>query len=438
MVGSEESALNPLDRLRRDLYTITRAGIAAADAGRLLERALAAAPQDCFAVQPVTLVAAGKAAAPMASAFARWGRVALDAALVVSTHADVPLPASFEWRRGAHPVPSDESEQAGRRALELAAGARALVVLLSGGASSLLAVPADGVTLADKRLVTSRLLAAGADIHALNSVRKHLSAIKGGRLAAAVRGPTLALAVSDVMGDDLSVIGSGPTVADPTTFRDALDVVDRFGGRHVYPPSVVHLLETGARGRIPESPKPGDPRLERAETRLVGSRRNAAEGAQAAAHERGYATVLLDEPLVGEARAVAPGWVERMARMAERVDGPVAVISTGETTVRVVGNGRGGRNQELVLAALPVLERLDRDAAFASVGTDGIDGPTDAAGAMATCVSARRLAALGLSTADALDRNDSYTLFEASGDLVRTGPTSTNVGDLQVLLLGAR
>ncbi len=370
----------------------------------------------------------------MAAAFVRGHDGPIGALLVSSTHGEDRLPARAEWYHAGHPVPSGASERAGRRALELAATAAGpLIVLLSGGASALLAVPRPGLALDDKRAVTSRLMAAGADIHALNTVRKHLSAIKGGWLAATARGPSLAFAVSDVVDDDLSVIGSGPTVADPTTFSDALAVLDRFGGRSAYPAAAVRVLEAGGAGLLPDTPKAGDPRLASATTCIVGSRHHVLRAAADAARAAGYRPVVIDDALVGEARRVGPVHVGRMLEAAG--PGPTAVLSAGETTVRVTGSGRGGRNQELALAASPVLARCDRRAVFASVGTDGIDGPTDAAGGLVDTTTLARAAERATSLEAVLDANDSYPLLAALGDLIVTGPTDTNVGDLQVLLV---
>ncbi len=421
------------------------AGIRAADAGGFVARALAApagasAPDAALrspASGPVTLVAAGKAAAPMAAAFLRSHSGPIAHALVVSTHASVALPAAVEWVPARHPVPDAGSERAGRRALHLAAAARGpLVVLLSGGASSLLAVARQGITLDDKQRVTDRLLKAGADIDALNTVRKHLSAIKGGWLAASARGPTIAFAVSDVVTDDLSVIGSGPTVADPTTFSDALHVLDRFSGRSTYPAATVRLLEAGAAGAFRETPKPGDARLANAATRVIGSRFDVMRAIAQAASEAGYVAREIGEPVVGEAREAGLQRAAAMIAQALETPGRVAIVSSGETTVRVVGHGRGGRNQEFVLAAAGALARVPRPAVFASVGTDGIDGPTDAAGGIADTTTVGRVASAGLSIEAALDSNDSYPLLNALGDLIETGPTNTNVGDVQLLLMG--
>jgi len=339
--------------------------------------------------------------------------------------------------QASHPVPDSGSVAAGERALAIARGCTArdlLVVLLSGGASSLMAAPAAGLTLADKQATTDRLLKAGADIHAFNCVRKHLSAIKGGRLAAACRGATLTLAISDVVDDDISAIASGPTVADPTTFAQALEALDRFGGRTAYPAAVVALLERGTRGDVAETPKAGDGQLDRSKATIVGGRLNASAAAAHEAAARGYQVEELRDPLVGEARVTACAHVARVASL-RRQGGATCVVSTGETTVRVTGSGRGGRNQEFALAAAACAGPLGQFVA-ASVGTDGVDGPTDAAGAIVDDSTVARARTAGLPPpARVLDANDSYTFFNTLHDLLRTGPTGTNVGDLQVFLL---
>lgn len=389
------------------------------------------------ATSGIRVIAAGKAAPAMASAAARRLAARIRAGLVISPE-PAAVPDGFDAIVGGHPLPTAESEAAGRKALALAESVAAdeiLLVLISGGASALMAAPADGVTLDDKRATTRQLLRAGADIYALNTVRKHLSAIKGGGLAARVRGVCQALAISDVVGDDLSVIASGPTVADASRFQDALDVLARFGGEGAYPPAVVARLRQGADGAIAETPKPDDPRLTRAETKVIGSRRDAMAGAAAAAAALGYEVVRLDDPVVGEARATA---VSHMRAVLARTDGvrrPVCVVSSGETTVHVTGNGKGGRNQEFALAAAGLLAAVAAPAVVASVGTDGVDGPTDAAGALADSTTMARAAAAGLSPDRYLFDNNAYAFFDALGDLIHTGPTGTNVGDLQVILL---
>jgi hydroxypyruvate reductase len=384
------------------------------------------------------LIAAGKAAPAMADAAVRALGNRVRGGVVVS-----PVPAAargLEFILAEHPQPGPGSAHAGRRALEIAGSVPQhddLLVLLSGGASSLLVAPADGISLEEKRESTGVLLRAGADIYALNTFRKHVSRIKGGRLAAACPSRSMTLVLSDVVGDDLSVIGSGPTVADRSTFADALAVADQFGGRGAFPARVVEHLLAGANGRREESPKPGDPRLARAGTSLIGGRRDAMKGAADAASRLGCDVLVLDEPIIGEARAAAGDLTRRAAAAAGASRSRAfCVIASGETTVRVTGDGIGGRNQELALAVAQQLTGAARLAVFASVGTDGVDGPTDAAGALADTTTLDRIAAAALpSVAETLDRNNAYPLLDALGDLVRTGPTGTNVGDLQVFLL---
>ena len=373
----------------------------------------------------------------MAAAAARrlGGRVR--AGLVVAP-TPAPVPKGYELIVGGHPIPSTESERAGRAALELASQVKAderLLVLLSGGASALMVVPAEGLTLEDKRSATDRLLREGADIHALNTVRKHLSAIKGGWLAARAGGAVDAFAISDVVGDDPSFIASGPTVVDASRFEDALDVLRRFGGESVYPSAVVTHLRRGAEGAVTDTPKPGDARLAQSRTTVIGSRRNAMAGAVAEAGSLGYHVLRLDDAVVGEARTAAIAHLRTVVARATGLGRPACIISSGETTVHVTGRGRGGRNQEFALAGIDLLEQSGSPVVVASIGTDGIDGPTDAAGAIADSTTSLRARAAGLRPGHYLSDNNAYAFFDALGDLIHTGPTGTNVGDLQVILL---
>ena len=401
----------------------------------------AGAVDDAIGDRIPLVVAAGKAAAEMASAFvsveARSGLRGLVASPQAGTAA-----GNLEWFDVGHPVPTAGSVAAGRRALALAAGLgpdEVMVLLLSGGASAGLAVPIDGLTLEDKSAVTSVLLRAGVAIDGLNCVRKHLSAIKGGRLAVAAGGRVLTLAISDVVDpepDDPTVIGSGPTTPDPTTFAEALAICRAAGGAGTLPRLALDALERGARGELAESPKPGDARLAGASYHLIGSRRDAVEGAARKARELGFSVAVIDEPVTGEARRAGEGYVRTIARLAHEQPRPLCIVSAGETTVQVTGGGRGGRNQEFALATAFHLVRRFPDAVIASVGTDGIDGPTDAAGAVVDTTTPARAAERDLRRPEHyLAANDSYTFFEALGDLIRTGPTDTNVGDLQVALI---
>jgi hydroxypyruvate reductase len=336
--------------------------------------------------------------------------------------------------RGAHPVPDEASVEAATRALALAREARAsgglLVVLLSGGASAMMAAPAPGLTLGDKVALTRDLLASGLPIAAINAIRKHVSAIKGGQLAAAA-GPSITYAISDVhapIEDDPAVIGSGPTVADPSTYADALGSLPRLA-----PSAVRAHLQRGARGEVAEPPKPGDARLKDAQFVLAGSRRDAMDAAAVEAQRLGYVVQRIDAPTLGDAATAGRGFVEQAQAIAARIGRPACVIASGETTVALEGKtGVGGRNQELALAAALAMARAG-NVALASVGTDGVDGPTNAAGAIADTTTIARAQRMGLDASAALARNDSHPFFEALVDLIVTGPTGTNVGDLQVI-----
>ena len=427
--------------MRHDLRAVIDAAIAGVGAGSLVAKAFAHHHLDVALGQGrVHVIAAGKAAAPMMAAFlARCARP-VAAAVAVGTHASVSLPPHVEWHEANHPVPDARSLAAGRRALAIADAVGAgdtLVVLLSGGASSLLACPLEGVTLGDKQHTSATLMAAGADIRALNTVRKHLSAVKGGRLAARCAGQTLTLAISDVVGDDMSVIGSGPGVPDASTWSDAHTVLLRYGGTGRYPAPVVNACERGMRGELPDTPAPGDAAMARSRALLVGSARDALDGARREAERLGYAVVVRPEPVVGEARDAAAEWFQDARRLVLERGRPACFLSAGETTVRVTGTGRGGRNQEFALALASLLTTVGSPTVAASVGTDGIDGPTDAAGAIVDSSTLDRAAAAGLGPPQAyLDLNDSYAYFAPLGDLVRTGRTDTNVGDVQVMLVG--
>lgn len=383
------------------------------------------------------MLAVGKAAPFMAAAFASLAGSQIRDGIVIGTHLPIDLPKPFEWIPSSHPLPDERSVAAGRRALALAAQTgpdETLVVLLSGGASALMAVPAGSLTLEDKRTAVNALLKGGADITALNTIRKHLSAVKGGRLAAAAAGPTVCFAISDVVGDDLSVIGSGPTVPDPSTYRDAWNYVDRLGVESLLTAAARDYLRAGLEGRIEETPSPGDPRLERSATRVVGGRFNAMHGAAEAARSLGYDVITIDEPVVGDARTVGPAVLNMARALAEGRTRPLAVIASGETTVKVVGHGKGGRNQEMALSVVNALAKESGDVALASMGTDGIDGPTDAAGAYADTTTSARAIQQSLDPNAYLADNNAYAFFQPLGDLIMTGPSTTNVGDIQVVL----
>jgi glycerate 2-kinase len=352
--------------------------------------------------------------------------------------------AGIEWFAAGHPAPDEASVCAAARALALAREASSgsgLLVLLSGGASAMLAAPADGITLEDKIETARRLMEAGAAIHELNCVRKHLSRIKGGRLAA-VAGRTMTLAISDVHGpvaDDPAVIGSGPTVTDHTTYADALGILQ--ARRVAVPAPVLRHLARGARGELDETLKPGDARIRESDYVVIGNRHTAERGAARAAEARGYRAIVLPAATSGEARDACRDFLAEGARVAAA--DPACVIASGETTVTVRGHGKGGRNQEFALAAVRRLSdrrvaespSIARTVLLGSAGTDGVDGPTDAAGALVDPTTLARAARLGLDPDASLDANDAYRFFQPLDDLLLWGPTGTNVGDLHVLLI---
>ncbi|HEY6838932.1 MAG TPA: DUF4147 domain-containing protein [Geobacteraceae bacterium] len=341
---------------------------------------------------------------------------------------------------GGHPLPDAPGVAATGRILRLAEGADArtlAVVLVSGGGSALLVAPVQGVSLADKGKTANLLMGAGADIRSLNTVRKHLSRIKGGRLAALIHPATVvSLILSDVIDDPLDVIASGPTAPDPTSFADALLVLRRFRLAAQVPPSVMVHLSRGATKVLPETPKPGDPLFAGVTNTIVGSNRTAVAAARRAAEGLGMRVVVEPEPVCGEAREAGRVLARRArALRAERAgDTPLCLLAGGETVVTVAGTGTGGRNQELALAFALEIEG-EAGITLLSAGTDGIDGPTDAAGALVDGTTAARGRTRGLDPDRYLADNDSHTFLRATDSLFVTGPTGTNVMDLQIVIL---
>jgi glycerate 2-kinase len=429
--------------LKHDALRIFSKALAAADAAQALERCLRREGNqlrirdftiDLTCYRRVFLVAVGKAAVPMARAAQHILQDSLSAALVVTKHGHGgTLGESSVIVEAGHPVPDVAGENAARAVKSFAEGLEErdlLLVAISGGASALLPAPAAPVRLTDKRDTTELLLKAGADIHQLNAVRKHLSYLKGGKLAQLAQpAAVIGLLLSDVIGDSIDVIGSGPTAPDATTFTDALAVIDRFALRSAIPATVRTYLETGVAGKITETPKPGDAFFSNVHNFVIGSNPLALEAAASEAEALGYRTRILSHSVEGEASVVAVDLV-RLLRESSR---PVCLLSGGETTVTVRGAGKGGRNQELALAAAIELAG-SQNVAVLSAGTDGTDGPTDAAGAIATGDTVERAERLGMNPAAHLAKNDSYPFFDALGDLVRTGPTGTNVMDVHILL----
>jgi hydroxypyruvate reductase len=443
-------------RLRRDALTLFRAAVRAADPGPAVAASLIRRRNglevwdrgrwidtlDLAEFDRVWILAVGKAAAPMA----RAGRKILgakfhDGIVVVKTGHAQPAPGCRVFEAG-HPIPDEAGRTAAEhlRGMLEAAGENDLVLsLVSGGASALAPLPVPGVSLADKRTATGLLLASGAGIHEINAVRKHLSSLKGGRMARlAAPARVVNLMLSDVVGDDMDVIGSGPFVPDPSTFEEAWKVLDRYGLIPQVPAPVRLHLEQGRAGRADETPKPGDPVFDRVTNLVVGSNRQSLRAVREKAMELGYGVLILTATLQGEAREAA-GVLAAMAReiraSGHPVPPPACLISGGEPTVTLEGEGKGGRNQEFALAAALGIQGLENVVILAA-GTDGTDGPTDAAGALVDGTTVKRAERMGLSAWDHLHRHDAYPFFDRLGDLIRTGPTRTNVMDVHLVLVG--
>src|SRR5512138_3379027 len=420
--------------LLRDLYD---AAVARAQPSQVMQRFLPPPPKGRTLV-----LGAGKAGGAMAAALdALWPRDAPISGLVVTRYGHVPLayraqPGRIEVVEASHPVPDDAGQRAAQRIVDLTQGLTTddlVLCLISGGGSALLSLPADGLSLADKQRVNQALLASGAAIDEMNCVRKHLSAIKGGRLAArCAPARVVTLLISDVPGDDPSVIASGPTVPEATTCADALRILQRY--RIDVPAAARAGLESGAF----ETPKPGDPRFAGHATHLIATPQQSLEAAAALARARGIAAHILSDEIEGESRDVGKVHAA-LARAVARHDAPFArpcvILSGGETTVTVTTQGgRGGRASEFLLACAIALRGEPRVWALAA-DTDGIDGIEDNAGAIITPDTLQRAAAQGLNAQQYLDRHDAFSFFEPLGDLIVTGPTFTNVNDFRALLI---
>ena len=437
--------------LGSDALAIARAGVEAVEPAGAVARAfrvrngrLWVGGERLAGAQPerVHAVALGKAASAMYDAAHRALEGFFGGGFAVVHEGYPPPEAPATLAFGEHPVPGHGSFEAGSALLGFVRGLAvedSVVFLVSGGGSSLAEAPAPGVEALDVARTTAALLASGAPIQAMNAIRRHLSAVKGGRLAAATgAGRFATLAVSDVVGDRPCEIASGPTVADPTTYSDALVAVHRYHLADTLPAGVLHHLGEGVAGRRPETPKDGDPRLARGSFRLVATNRDALLAAEREARRRRYRTTLLSSEIVGETREVARVHGALLAELVRSgAPGRRCLLSGGETTVTLGPEaGRGGRNQEFALSIAPVLVGLPGVHAL-SVGTDGIDGPTDAAGGWVDGETMARAAERGVEVEAALETHRAYDALERLGELVRTGPTGTNVMDLHILLHSA-
>jgi glycerate 2-kinase len=418
--------------LRNPAMEIFRAALKAADPAEAVQRHFKAPGPKEF--ERIFVVGAGKATAPMAKAVEQLLGNRIAGGFINVKHGHAAKLKFIEQNECGHPVPDEAGVRGAHRIAAIAREATArdlLICLISGGASALMPLPAPPITLAEKQATTNVLLACGATIHEINAVRKHISSIKGGQLAAlASPARVLSLILSDVIGDNLDVIGSGPTSPDLSTFATARAVFDKYGIWNKAPLAVRKRLEAGVKGEVPETPKA----LKNVDNRIIGSNRLALEAAAEKAKELGFKTLILSSTVEGETREIA-GMHAAIAREVRDygcpLKAPACIISGGETTVTLRGKGKGGRNQEFALAAAVGIAGL-KDVLIFSAGTDGTDGPTDAAGAMADGETLRR----GPEALRRLAANDSYDFFRPLKDLVITGPTGTNVMDVHLILVG--
>ena len=450
---------NPITlSLRKDALSIFQAGVTAADPYQAVKSCLFANDQQLTILlnvddltqkrigkwPKVHLIAFGKAACAMAKAAQEIipAHMLAGSGIAVTNYENVRAIDHVEVVGAAHPLPDEAGLNAALKCAERISQAQKdelVLVLASGGGSALIPFPADSITLQEKSATTGLLLACGATINEINCVRKHLSRLKGGGLARLAMPADLhALILSDVLGDDLSAIASGHTVPDPSTYGDAIAVFTSKGIWDQVPASVQQHLQQGKLGKIPETPKPGDNAFKNSTYTLIGSNTISVKATFKAAQDLGYETQLYDAHLCGEARNAAEKWVHYAKQIIDNgIDKPLALLAGGETTVTLQGNGCGGRNQEMALAFSIAAQQsgLTGFWTFLSGGTDGRDGPTDAAGGIVDQDTINRMIQAGIDPLAMLDNNDSYTALKSSHDLLDTGATGTNVADLQILLI---
>ena len=443
---------------RTDALGIFQAGVAAADPYQAVKRCMFTNGQSITLLlnrddnsqkrtglwPKVHLIAVGKAACAMAQAAQEIipAHLLADSAIAVTNYENVTTIPAVEVIGAGHPLPDTAGLEAAKKCADRISRAQKgelVLVLASGGGSALIPYPADAITLQEKCATTDLLLACGATINQINCVRKHLSRLKGGGMARlAAPADVHAFILSDVLGDDLSAIASGPTVPDPGTYNDAIAVFNAYGLWDLVPVRIQQHLQQGQLGNIPETPKPGDAVFNNSTHTLVGSNAISVDATLKAAASLGYQAQLYHAQLCGEARKTAEQWVLAAKRLIDNgLTQPLALLAGGETTVTLTGTGRGGRNQEMALAFAIAAERhgLTGNWTFLSGGTDGRDGPTDAAGGIVDQDSLKRMICAGIKPQAMLDNNDSYTALQHSQDLLTTGATGTNVADLQVLLI---
>jgi glycerate 2-kinase len=443
---------------RKDALNIFQAGVSAADPYQAVKSCLFANDQQLEILlnlddktqkrtskwSKVHLIAFGKAACAMAKAAQEIIPACLlaDFGIAVTNYENVTAIKNIEVIGASHPLPDEAGLDAAKKCAERISRAQKnelVLVLVSGGGSALIPYPVDSITLQEKIATTDLLLACGATINQINCVRKHLSQLKGGGLARLAAPADLhALILSDVLGDELDAIASGPTVPDPSTFDDAIAVFTANDIWDKVPASVQQHLQQGKLGKIPETPKPGDQAFKNTTYTLIGSNAISVDATLKAAQDLSYEAQLYDAHLCGEARNAAEKWVHYTKHLIDNgIDKPLALLAGGETTVTLKGNGRGGRNQEMALAFAIAAQQHNLTGywTFLSGGTDGRDGPTDTAGGIVDQDTIKRMLQAGIDPVAMLGNNDSYTALKSSQDLLDTGATGTNVADLQVLLI---
>lgn len=396
---------------------------------------------DLSSVKDVYIVGAGKASARMAQGLEIMLGRRVKGGIINCKYGE-PLRLDFvEVHEAGHPIPDRNGVRGSKRILDLARRADEkdlLLCVLSGGGSALLPLPVDEISLEEKQETTEVLLSCGAPINEINAVRKHISLIKGGRLAeAAFPAQVISLILSDVIGDPIDVIASGPTVADGSCFQDCIDIFEKYSIKERIPPGVLEYIKRGQEGKVQETPKPGDPLFERTQNVIIGNNLQCLMAARQMAIDLGYNAIVLSTLIqgdTGEAARFHAAVAKEVVRTGNPVERPACIISGGETTVVVRGSGKGGRNQEFVLAFAMEIEDLE-GVVVLSGGTDGTDGLTDAAGAIADGHTIKRARQLGIEARDFLKNNDSYHFFKAIDGLLITGPTNTNVMDLRIIII---
>ncbi|MBC8200084.1 MAG: glycerate kinase [Desulfobacterales bacterium] len=436
--------------MRKDAETIFYAGLKAVEPGAAVKRYcrieddhlfIGDKPYDLSRIKNIFVVGAGKATAPMAAEIENILGDRVTKGIINVKYGHTSKLGRIKLIEAGHPVPDKNGRQGAEAIIDLVnnAGKNDLVLcLISGGGSALLPLPFPGLTLKDKQDTIKILLSCGAAIHEINALRKHISMIKGGRLAQAAHPASLvSLILSDVVGDNPDVIASGPTVPDSSGFDDCMKIIDKYNLRKKLPKPVVRHIKDGISGRVPETPKTGDPAFEKAQNIIIGSNIEAIMAAKQKSESFAYNTIVLSSMIEGDTTQMAhvhSAIAREIIQTGNPIPSPACILSGGETTVTIKGKGLGGRNQEFALAAAIDIAGA-KNIVILSGGTDGTDGPTDAAGAVADTNTLSRAMAMGLNPGYFLENNDSYHFFQKLGDLLITGPTNTNVMDIRIMLV---